>query len=167
MLTIDLESGAHRERLQVALVRRAGGGQLLVNGHWLDIAAAPPLRDCIDLTVEGVRHRVHVVQRGDVAHVHVGGRAWRITLHDPVKDASKASAQADQCSAPMPGTVIAVHVKPGDRVTSGQPLVVIESMKMQMNLDAERDGTVAEVCCAVGDSFEREATLVRLEPAKE
>ena len=167
MLTIDLASGAHQARVQAALMRTPQGGRLHVGEGSFAVTATPPVDGCIELTLDGVRQRVHVVQHGDVAHVHVAGRTWRVTLHDPVKDASTSSAESDQCSAPMPGTVIALHVKPGDRVTSGQALVVIESMKMQMTLDAARDGVVAEVCCAVGESFERDTPLVRLEPTKE
>jgi biotin carboxyl carrier protein len=55
----------------------------------------------------------------------------------------------------------------GDRVTAGQTMIVIESMKMQLNLDAARDGVVAEIPCAKGEVFDRDALLVRLEEKEE
>jgi biotin carboxyl carrier protein len=64
----------------------------------------------------------------------------------------------------MPGTVIAVAVAPGEAVTQAQVLVVIESMKMQSEITAPRAGTIASVHVAVGDVFERGATLVALSP---
>ena len=64
----------------------------------------------------------------------------------------------------MPGTVITVAVAPGDAVTTGQPLVVIESMKMQSEIVAWRDGVVERVHLRVGDTFDRGAGLVELEP---
>jgi len=63
----------------------------------------------------------------------------------------------------MPGTVQAVHVAAGDQVTAGQVLVVIESMKMQSEITAGRDGVVERVLVDVGDTFDRGAALVALE----
>jgi 3-methylcrotonyl-CoA carboxylase alpha subunit len=62
----------------------------------------------------------------------------------------------------MPGVVIALHVEAGDGVAEGQPLVLIESMKMQTQIAAPRDGIVERVHLRVGDQFERGAVLVAL-----
>jgi biotin carboxyl carrier protein len=166
MWTLDLASGAFQQHVQASWVRTAEGGRLRVGEQLSTVTATQPLNGRLELTLDGVRHVAHVVQQGAHAMVHVAGRTWKVTLQDPLADAAQASAAADRCAAPMPGTVIALHVQPGDRVSSGQVLVVIESMKMQMNLDAARDGIVAEVCCQVGKSFERDAPLVRLQPAQ-
>ena len=64
--------------------------------------------------------------------------------------------------APMPGAVVAIHAAPGDAVTAGQPLVTIESMKLQAALGAPRDGVVAEVAVAEGQVFDRDQLLLRL-----
>ena len=64
----------------------------------------------------------------------------------------------------MPGTVIDILVKKGDAVTKGQTLLVIESMKMQTGILSARDGIVAEVPLAKGQTFDKGALLVRLEP---
>jgi 3-methylcrotonyl-CoA carboxylase alpha subunit len=66
--------------------------------------------------------------------------------------------------APMPGRVVLVNVKPGDRVNAGQELLVIEAMKMELALKAPRDGVVGEVRAAAGDVVEADAVLVTLEP---
>jgi biotin carboxyl carrier protein len=60
--------------------------------------------------------------------------------------------------------VITVAVEPGQAVTAGQPLVVIESMKMQSEIVAWRDGVVERIHLQVGDTFDRGAGLVELEP---
>jgi len=52
-------------------------------------------------------------------------------------------------------------------VAAGQVLMVIESMKMQMNLEAARDGVVAEINCARGEVFDRDAVLIRLAPKED
>jgi len=70
---------------------------------------------------------------------------------------------ADEIVAPMPGTVIRVHVSPGDKVAARDPLVVVEAMKMEMPLLAPHAGTVQAVHVAEGDTVARGAVLVELE----
>ena len=59
-------------------------------------------------------------------------------------DAASASS-ANTLTAPMPGKIIAVNAKTGDAVKAGDPLIIMEAMKMEMTLEAPRDGIVAEV----------------------
>jgi len=99
--------------------------------------------------------------------VHAFGRAWELTVVDPVERARAAADQADLATAPMPGTVVKVAVEAGDQVSSGQPLVVIESMKMQSEIIATRDGVVDRVFLDVGENFDRGAALVALAPEDE
>ena len=66
-------------------------------------------------------------------------------------------------TAPMPGTVIKVHVQPGDAVRARQPLVVLEAMKMETPLVSPYEATVRAVHVAEGDRVEGGALLVELE----
>ena len=63
----------------------------------------------------------------------------------------------------MPGQVIAVSVKPGDRVKAGAVLAVVEAMKMEHSVAAPRAGRVASVNCRVGDRVDEGVELVVLE----
>ena len=63
-------------------------------------------------------------------------------------------------SAPMPGKVVRILVKAGDPVRAGQAVVVVEAMKMENELRADRDGTVAEIHTREGMSVEAGALLV-------
>jgi acetyl/propionyl-CoA carboxylase alpha subunit len=121
------------------------------DGH---VATAGPLREHVD---------VHVEQ--DVVHVHLRGRGFRVGFVDPDQAMLAGSDHDDVVTAPMPGTVITVPVAAGDAVVAGQAVVVIESMKMQSELVAMRDGVVARVHQAVGDTFDRGMALVTLEAA--
>ncbi len=63
----------------------------------------------------------------------------------------------------MPGTILAVKVAAGDEVQSGQVLVVMESMKMELSLESPRAGTVASVMVEPGQLVERGGLLLELE----
>ncbi len=65
----------------------------------------------------------------------------------------------------MPGSVLAVAAAVGDRVTAGDTLVVVESMKMEITMVAPFDGVVAEVDVASGDRVGVDRQLIRVEPA--
>jgi len=70
-----------------------------------------------------------------------------------------AGADAGSLLAPMPGLVVAVPVALGDAVTAGQPLVVLEAMKMQHTVAAPTDGTVTGLPVAVGDQVDTGTVL--------
>ena len=74
-------------------------------------------------------------------------------------------ASAPDVRAPMTGRIVAVRVKPGDQVKSGDVLVTLEAMKMEYRLAAPSGGKVAAVKCAEGDRVEIGALLVTLETA--
>ena len=65
-------------------------------------------------------------------------------------------------AAPMPATVLTVLVEPGEAVTQGMPLVLLEAMKMELAIRAPRDGVVAEVSCDSGDLVQSGVPLVTL-----
>jgi biotin carboxyl carrier protein len=65
--------------------------------------------------------------------------------------------------APMPGKIVATPAKPGDTVTKGQPVVVLEAMKMEHALVAPFDGVVGEIGVSVGDQVAADAVLATVE----
>lgn len=66
--------------------------------------------------------------------------------------ASTASATAGNIKSPLPGVVLDVMVHVGDTVKTGQRLMILEAMKMENNIDSDRDGTVKEIKARKGDS---------------
>ncbi|GHE08745.1 ATP-binding protein [Klenkia taihuensis] len=114
------------------------------------------------LAVDGVERRLRVAAYDD--DVRVDGDGWSVALRllprfpDP-----SAAVAAGSLVAPMPGSVVAVHVAPGERVGAGQRLLVLEAMKMQHPVTAPADGVVTSVDVAVGDQVEAGAVLTVLE----
>jgi biotin carboxyl carrier protein len=158
-LTLDIDGTSHT----VALLRHGTGGRIWVGDAPHEATITGDESGERIVVVDGTPHRVWIAQHGETAWVHAFGRAWEINLPDPVKQASGGHDETDVALAPMPGTVVEVLVHPGDQVTRGQTLLVIESMKMQTSITAGRDGTVAEVPMAAGQSFNRGALLARLQ----
>ncbi len=77
-----------------------------------------------------------------------------------------AATAGEELLAPIPGRVVKVTCEAGQAITAGQPLVILEAMKMQNELRATGAGVVLEVCCAEGDTVNGGATLVRIGPPK-
>jgi acetyl-CoA/propionyl-CoA carboxylase biotin carboxyl carrier protein len=98
---------------------------------------------------------------GEVTWIGHGGSAWAVR---PASSAALRDTAADgDVRAPMPGQVLLLHAAAGDRVTAGDPLVVLESMKMELVLTAPVDGQVAELTVAVGDKVAVDQPLARVE----
>jgi len=64
------------------------------------------------------------------------------------------SSSDNSLTAPMNGVVIEILVKPGDKVTTNQVVIVLEAMKMKTNISSPRDGTIATVDISANDSIE-------------
>ena len=65
--------------------------------------------------------------------------------------------------SPLPGLVATIHVSAGDAVTSGDPVVTLQSMKMEIPVTAESDGTIAEILVSEGDEIDTGAPLARFD----
>ena len=64
--------------------------------------------------------------------------------------------------SPLPGLVATIHVNTGDAISSGDPVVTLQSMKMEIPITAESDGTVAEILVSEGDEIDTGAVIARL-----
>jgi len=118
------------------------------------------------ITLDNECRTTTVLEHAGMLAVFVGGQSWRFDLVDPLAPPAGADAAAGRLSAPMPGRVVQLLVAPGAAVRGGQPLVVVEAMKMEHTIAAPRDGVVEAVRCAAGDLVEEGAELIVLaEPA--
>jgi biotin carboxyl carrier protein len=97
--------------------------------------------------------------------VHVAGVAVPVALNGRRRygrkdDRSGAGSGPQRLAAPMPGKVVRVPVAVGESVRARQPVMVVEAMKMENELRASRDGTVAEIHVREGMSVEAGALLI-------
>ena len=97
-----------------------------------------------------------------------GGKTQWFYRRDPLAELAGAVEGGGRISAPMPGKIIQVLVSAGANVVKGQPLVVMEAMKMEHTIAAPMDGAVDKVLAGVGDQVSEGAMLVAyVEEAKE
>ncbi len=158
-------SVAEGDRHEVTLTRRVGEHP---DSIWIDGREYPcqlrPVGHGYEVTLDERTEPIWLVVDHDTVFIHAFGRSWATEVVDPAEKSAMEGNRGDTAEAPMPGTVIAIAVAAGDAVTAGQPLMTIESMKMQSEIVATRDGVVDRVPFQVGDTFDRGASLVLLQP---
>jgi len=124
-----------------------------------------PNADCGGiLTINGRRYPIFGAKRKESIFVSVGPASFEFK---PAEAAARRRARglaAAEVIAPMPGKVLKVLVRDGDLVEAGQPLVVIEAMKMETTLAAESAATVKHVRVEEGQTVDHGAVLIELSP---
>ncbi|HYP85653.1 acetyl/propionyl/methylcrotonyl-CoA carboxylase subunit alpha [Variovorax sp.] len=115
-----------------------------------------------EVAFNGRRHTLRIDTHGGIAHVFGAQGATRIATIDRLAHAGDTQAEGGRLTAPMPGKVVSFAVKAGDTVTRGQPLAVMEAMKMEHTIAAPADGKVEELLYAPGDQVAEGAELLRL-----
>lgn len=118
----------------------------------------------IEVEFQGHKYRIPALKHQGRMWFHWQGETHVIDANaNARRGSSEVSAQqSGVISAPMPGKVTRVSVKTGDQVTKGQALVVMEAMKMEYTLEADREGKVAEVRAQVGSQVGLGDVLVRV-----
>ncbi len=119
----------------------------------------------VSLDVDGLVRTWRIAHYGNVIEVDGDGGSATFTEAERFPDPSLAVAEGS-LTAPMPGAVVSVHVQAGDTVTSGQPLLVLEAMKMLHTIGAPSDGVVAELPVTVGQNVDVGMVLAVVDAAE-
>ena len=120
-----------------------------------------------EVAVEGIENYV--------ATVTVNGESYTVKMPEPEKPAhhpvvvkpAGVPAVIDKpkkygVKAPLPGVIVDVKVKPGDEIKRGDTVVILDAMKMENNIDADRDGIIVELKVNKGDSVLEGDTLLTI-----
>jgi len=126
------------------------------------------------LLVDGRSFEAHVSEDDDLLKVLIQGTLYSA---DVIEEREKrlreaggeiATVNGDYVlKAPMPGLVVKLPVKVGDKVALGDVLVILESMKMQNELKSPQAGTVSEICIEEGASVEKRDDMMVIKPEDE
>jgi len=150
---------------------RTEGGQL-----WLEMEGERlqadftrlPDGEVFSLLVEGRSHEVRVSPGNGRLDVTLNGMSFPVEVRHPLEKAlqrvrhDQAASGEETILAPMPGLVVALRVKTGERVEAGQAIVVVEAMKMQNELTCRAGGVVEDVLVAERASVASGQALVRI-----
>ncbi len=105
-----------------------------------------------------------------ILHLRVNGEAYEVRITDELDALVKRMGLSanpthlvSEVKAPMPGLVVEVQVQVGQAVQKGQPLLILEAMKMENIIKSPGEGTVQEVCVVPGQAVDKNQVLVRLD----
>ncbi len=104
----------------------------------------------------------HVARDGDMFHVAVKGQTFTLNVAKPSSQRRATAGSAANLSATMHGQVVRVLVAEGDTVKRGQPLLLLEAMKMELRVAAPHDGRVVRLLCSAGEVVQRGQALLEL-----
>lgn len=119
------------------------------------------------LRINGRVVTFHATRNNDVVEIWLNGRRYLIRPVDRTAQrtgSTEHSGVETDITAAMPGTVLKINVRPGDRFEAHAPLIVMESMKMEMTLSAPVAGRVREVLCRAGELVSMGKVLLQIEP---
>jgi biotin carboxyl carrier protein len=154
---VDLSVRRLGERFEVVLDRRSHTVELLAAGPGLFALL------CEDGRSYAVAGQAVAANR---FRVSLGDRDFEVHLRDPLEreiaSAAGSVAGPQEVRAPIPGKVVRVDVAEGDEVSAGQPLLVLEAMKMENQICAEGAGTVEAVVVSPGGTVEGGQVLIVL-----
>lgn len=139
-----------------------GRFKAVIGAREIELSAQQQMDGTWVLMVGNRRVRGQVVSDADERYVHVDGKTLTLTAVDERIQRRKQSGSAGDLTAQMPGQVVEVLVSTGDTVQSGQTLVILEAMKMEIRVTAPTDSTVQEVFVVQGDVVERGQKLVEV-----
>ena len=114
---------------------------------------------------DGRQRLAHAVRAAGATWVFLDGEVTVVELATATRARASGIDDAGSLSAPMPATVLAIAVQPGQRVAAGDVLLRLEAMKMELPVRAPRDATVIAVKCREGELVQPGVPLLELDEA--
>jgi biotin carboxyl carrier protein len=158
-VTIEVEGAMHR----VSWSEAGADGALIEESHLVDLLRPSP--EAFQMLIDGESWEAGCVASEDGYLVDVVGITTAVGVIDPRRKALRlgAASAGGLVTTQMPGRVVRILVQPGDGVRKGQPLIVIEAMKMENELKSPIDGTVGEIYVAEATTVDTGARLIRVD----
>ena len=140
-----------------------GDGDVVVDGVRCTVTPFGPSRYRVT-TPDGRVTVVAVAGAAPLMWAGAHGRTYDLDVDPSGRARTTAKASGGDMTPPMPATVVKVTVEAGARVEAGDPVVILEAMKMELTIRAAHAGTVRAVRCAVGDLVRPGTVLVEIDP---
>ncbi len=145
-------------------------GEICVNGEVFNVDVKKMAETTMySMIINNESHDIRLNEGDGFYEVHVSGEIFRVVVEDErtrllaaVKGGPDDTTGEVHIKAPMPGVVVEVPVTPGQRVIKGEIIVVLESMKMQNEFKAPRDGQIHAIRVKPGDTVDQNTVMVSL-----
>jgi 3-methylcrotonyl-CoA carboxylase alpha subunit len=148
--------------------RRADGAMMVgVNDDKRLVRLIPLGNDSFTAIVGARRETVRIYQHDQTVFVHDLRGVHALTAIPYLTYISATAETSGELRAPMMGMILKVNVAIGDRIRAGDVAAVLESMKMELRISSETDGVVTAVNCRMGETVERNAVVVVVEPDRQ
>jgi 3-methylcrotonyl-CoA carboxylase alpha subunit len=158
----------HDTTVIVNLEKTAAGWDIECNDVITKITRFEVHENLIQISTDTALIKGNVIPSAREVHVFHASGHYRLQPIDPLHTGDETTESADKLVAPMPGAVMAIMVKLGDKVTRGTPLLVLEAMKIEHTISAPFDGIVSDIRFNVGDQVLAEGVeLIKLEASPE
>ena len=150
--------------VKVVRVDRAGEtARVVIADHAYDAQVDHVRSDEVTFTVNGQRHTAYIASDGSTRYVSVAGEVFELKRSDSRRrERRKHHRGEESLAAAMPGQITRVLVGEGDEVQRGQPLIVLEAMKMEIKVTAPQAGRVAKVLVKPGQVVDRGQEVIEL-----
>ena len=147
---------------QIQFVNTESGYTITIDGRDHVVSDVSASQNRLMYLVDRRSFAAHLSQGPNALLLSIGGRNYRVEDEAIDDDGPGGHSHGGdgQIEAPMPGSIVAVHVAEGDSVVAGQRIVVVESMKMQNEITSPVAGVVTKVNCEPGQQVEFGALLV-------
>lgn len=158
------------QKLEVNLDSLDGKGSL--NGRKFDLEYSKQDKVSYHLEYKGKKYNAQILPGDDDKHpkIRVNGVAYDAELIDKYDELIKSlgmesmtKVEIKELKSPMPGLVIKIDVKPGDSISKGDPLMILEAMKMENQIKSKGEGVIAEILVNEGQAVEKNELLIRFE----
>lgn len=133
-----------------------------INGNVYKVHINSVVDDIAEVEVNGIPYSVKMEKpaKKQIVPLKRPAQAPTTPAGEPVVSRPVASSAAGAVKSPLPGVILSVDCKVGDTVKRGQKILVLEAMKMENNINADRDGKIVEIKVNKGDSVLEGADLV-------
>jgi len=144
--------------------------QCVIDGGAPRIVEAADFGGLVHVLADDKSHAIRLGARGAATHVHVDGHGIVVAVEDARQRRSQSAGAGGAdgqtvVRSPMPGKIVKVLVAPGETVSVGQGVIIVEAMKMENELRAQGAGIVKAVEVKAGDTVEGNALLMVIESA--
>ena len=154
------------EAVPIEIIKQNGNYKIELPGRSFTVDAVRPNPQSLSLLVESRAYEIGLEKKGDHYSVYFFSDTIELDLYEARKykatEVTKRSVTTgpQKLSAPMPGKIVKVMIAPEQMVQEGQPLLIMEAMKMQNELKAPRSGSVKQLSVREGDTVSSQQTLV-------